>query len=317
MSAFLVFLWLAAGVDLQVHTDCPSRAEVSSELDRLAGPGTGDSPPRPSLGPPLSADLTPSDQGLAISLRNQTGELLAQRTLAGSGSCADLAAAAAVIIATWQGEMRADLGPELPSSPGPRRTRSTPEPSSVAATITASPPSPPVPPMSERPWEVGAAVLGAHAGDVSAGAVIDVQVGRAGSSLGGRAALLVEGSHAVALGPEPGRARWSRAALDAGLKERVWLGALAFDVRAQIEAAVIRLQGDGFSTNYDQTGVEVGVGLGGRLAWPQGRFAPFVGFDAWTWPGRQAVIASGTGFEASLPRFELQVSAGVSLGRFR
>src|SRR5262245_7449914 len=100
-------------MDLTGETDCPSRGDVARELDRLA--------PDPAPGgintPKTSAEIQRGPGGLSITLRGPDGDLLARRTVATSGSCAELATAAAVVITAWQGDLRPDLGPGLPEVP--------------------------------------------------------------------------------------------------------------------------------------------------------------------------------------------------------
>jgi hypothetical protein len=304
---------LAVAVDLLTATDCPSRADVAAELARLGSAPPGSSAEQQN-GPLLSAEIRWVGDGLSIALRTPQGTLAAQRTLARSGSCLDLAAASAVVIAAWQGEMRGDLGPELPATQqrAAARPAPLPEPSISTAASVGS-----VPERARRPWEVGVGVVGSRESDFAPGLAIDAEVGRPQSRLAGRLGLVATGAHALPVGPVPGQSLWSRAAVDLGARERLWLGDSALDGHVAVAIALIRLEGAGFGANYTQTGFDFGVGAGIRWAWATPRLAPFVGLDALAWPSQKSVTVAGSDAEARLPRFELLGAAGISFGRFR
>jgi hypothetical protein len=301
---------LAVAVDLLTATDCPSRAEIAAELAHLGSVASGPSSDKQDA-PRLSAEIRWVGDGLSIALRTPQGTLAAQRTLTRSGSCLDLAAASAVVIAAWQGEVRGDLGPELPASQqGAARPVPLREPSTSAAAWA-------VPERARRPWEVGVGVVGSRQGDLAPGLAIDAEVGRPQSRLAGRLGLVVTGAHALTLGPPPGQSLWSHAAVNLGVRRRFWLGDSALDGHLSVAVALIRLEGAGFGANYTQTGFDFGFGAGIRWAWPTRRLAPFVGLDALAWPSQKFVTLAGSDAEARLPRFELLGAAGISVGRFR
>jgi hypothetical protein len=309
----LFFPALALAVDLLTATDCPSRADVAAELARL-GSVAPESSAEQQSGPRLSAEIRWVGDGLSIALRTAQGTLAAQRTLARSGSCLDLAAASAVVIAAWQGEMRGDLGPELPASQHGAAARPAPlsEPTISTAAWTG-----PLPERARRPWELGVGIVGSREGDFAPGLAIDAELGRPRSRLAGRLGLVASGAHSLTLGPAPGQSRWSRAAVDLGVRERLWLGDSALDGHVAVAVALIRLEGAGFGANYTQTGFDLGFGGGIKWAWATPRLAPFVGMDALAWPSQKSVTVAGSDAEARLPRFELLGTAGISFGRFR
>ena len=314
MTIFIMPLLLGAAVDLHGSTNCPSRDDVAGELARLAGVAPDPSPSE-SHETRLSAEFGWLGEGLSIVLRTPQGVTMAERTLAREGSCPDLAVAVAVVIAAWQGEMRADLGPELPASEGaPRPHQGLP-----GASISKLGPRPASPLVQARSWlwEVGAAILASREDDFGPGMAIDAQLGPSQSGLAGRMGILASTGHALALGPSPGRSLWSRAALDLGLRNRTWFGDSALDGHVDLEAGLIHVEGTGYSTNYVRTGFDLGLGAGIRGAWALGRLAPFIELDGSLWPGRKAVTVAGTNAAGTLPRFELRAAVGVSFGRFR
>ncbi|MES1205252.1 MAG: hypothetical protein ABUS79_04880 [Pseudomonadota bacterium] len=331
---------VCAFVEVLSATTCPSREEVSSELSRLTTAATGASSreqeeqEKEQGGARLNAVLGAAGDGrdLSITLRASGGRLLAERTLARSGSCADMAAAAAVVIAAWQIEMRADLGPDLPAA----KAASVP-----SVPIRAGPPAltaAPAPALvgASRVWDIGVAALASREGaNFAPGLAVDAQVDLVHPGFGGRIGFILIGDHEVPLGPVPGRATWSRAAFEAGVRRRAWLGAVTLDGHVDVEGALLRVAGAGFASNYAIRGFDLGIGAGLRLAWPLGTaapatdgpsssrraiapfIAPFLGLEAWAWPGQKAVVAAGTGAEAALPVFEVRAAAGVMFGRFR
>jgi hypothetical protein len=311
----LLSLWFGAAVEVLGGGDCPAPSDVAAELARLAPPSAAtpsSTPPDGGDEPRLSAKLAWTGDDLTIELRTADGTLLAERRLARSGSCPDLAAAAAVVIVAWQGERRADLGPDFPPP------RAAPLPSTVVETGAISRSAPPLEPgRPVRPWEVGVAVLASSQDGPAPGIMIDGQLGTGRSGLAGRIGLLAAGAHTLSVGPVPGQSRWSRAALSLGLRDRIWSRSAALDGYVGLEGGLIRLEGAGFSTNYSRLGFDLGVGAGVRLAWSLGRVAPFLALGGSVWPGRKTVTVAGTTDEATLPRFELRASLGISFGRFR
>jgi len=316
MTISIMPLLLGAAVDLHASTNCPSRDDVASELARLAGAAPDPPASEESHETRLSAEFGWVGESLSIVLRSPQGVTMAERTLAREGSCSDLAVVAAVVIAAWQGEMRADLGPDLPAAEGVPRPSHRP-PGASASKFGPGPGSPPLPTRSWL-WEFGAAILASREDDLGRGMAMDAQLGPSQSGLAARVGVLASTGHALALGPSPGRSLWSRAALDLGLRKRAWFGDGALDGHVDLEAGLIRLEGTGYSTNYVRTGFDLGLSAGIRGAWTLGgRLAPFVEFDGTVWPGRKAVAVAGTDTEGTLPRFELRAAAGVSFGRFR
>jgi hypothetical protein len=307
-------LFVGAAVDLLTATDCPSRADVAAELARLA-PDPHASSAEDQEGPRLSAEIRWVGESLSIALRTPQGTLAAQRTLVRLGSCLDLAAASAVVIAAWQGEMRADLGPDLPAT---QQRASAPKATLTEASISATDQTAgSLPDRARRPWQIGVGIVASRDSDFAPGLVIDAELGRPQSRLAGRLGLVATGAHALTLGPAPGRSLWSRTAVDLGARERLWLGDSALDGHVAVAIALIRLEGAGFGSNYTQTGFDFGLGAGIRWAWATPRLAPFVGLDALAWPSQKSVTVAGSDAEARLPRFELLGTAGISFGRFR
>ena len=155
---------------------------MAAELARLR-PERQASSAEDEDGQHLSAEIRWVGVDLSIVLRTQKGTLAAHRTLVRVGSCLDLASAAAVVIAAWQGEMRADLGPDLPVS----QQRASPpkallsEASLSATTVTGAA----FPDRARRPWQVAMGIVASRAPDFASGLVIEAELGRPQSRLAG------------------------------------------------------------------------------------------------------------------------------------
>lgn len=348
MSPLLTLLG-ALAIEVTGPSTCPTPADVAVELARISAADTqpeGGSGPlvaeirRPApvsrLGIEAPAGSAP-DPRLWITLRGGDGAILTERTVTESGSCAELAAAAAVVIAAWQGERRPDLAPALPriSPPEPRPVAradtppSAERPTTAVATATATPPTTPNAAESGNapgdtptsalspPFEVGVAALAATAGDLVPGLRVDASVGSLGWGVAPRLAAALEVPHHLALGPSPGSVVWSRTSLALGLRKRSPVGRLTVDGQLHALGALTRVRGSGFDDNYAGSGFELGAGAGVQFGWPRRWYTPFVGIGASLWPSRTTVAATGIPMEVDLPSFDVSLALGVSFGRFR
>src|SRR5262245_47260340 len=90
-------LWSTAVV-VEGVTVCPSAAQVSDQLQALPVQHAASAPPDRAL-------LLESADGLHLELWSSSGRLLAKRLLPRRRSCAELAAATAVVITIWEREL--------------------------------------------------------------------------------------------------------------------------------------------------------------------------------------------------------------------
>lgn len=318
----LALLMMGGAVGVVGASTCPAPGDVTDALERLVAPEGG---PNREISPrdqQMTAEIrrpaaeTAAGAGgpatpLSITLRAQSGAVLAERVLAESGSCAELAEAAAIVIAAWERGLRPDLGPDLPQAPRGTIARS-PAPSPVA--VSGRP---------EWPIEVGIAALAAAAArDVSPGLQVDATVGTFGWGVAPRIVGSIEAPHERALGPAPGMTLWSRSTLGVGARKRIVVGAFALDGQAHTKVGFIRARGSGFEENYTRSGWDIGAGLGLQLVWPRRWIAPFLGLGATIWAGpKSAELVGSDGADplarTSLPRLDLSLALGVSVGRFR
>src|ERR1700690_1177274 len=93
-------LWLAyAPMEVIGSGDCPAPADVSRRLAEILPHPEGQSR---GPGAPHRARIERSQRGVHIELLLPNEERIAERDLEADGSCDDLAAALAVVIAAWE-----------------------------------------------------------------------------------------------------------------------------------------------------------------------------------------------------------------------
>jgi hypothetical protein len=267
-------------VRVEGTAQCPSPDEVTRALASM--PGTSQAG--------YIARLSAADAGLLVELVDEQGRVLRTRTLAGSAPCDELAAAAAVIISAWLGELRPP-----PAAAVPLRRR--PRPSPVR-------------------WEIGAGfVAGLTGTSFAPGGILDAQVAPRHGRFGGRIALLGAAPRELSLGA--GQARYARPMVQLGPDVRFEPWRMLLDLHAEASLAVLIVEGQGFTTSQRDLDIDVGLGGGARAAIRIGPVAPFLGVSVLGWLRDQQVQVTGLGERASLPRYELSFLAGVAFGVFR
>ena len=86
--------------------------------------------------------------------------------------------------------------------------------------------------------------------------------------------------------------------------------------RVQALAALLRVEGVGLTTTASDSSTQFGTAVGVHVGRPWGNATPWIGADLLLWPGRDHLEVTGLADQGQLPRFELQLAAGLSLGRF-
>jgi hypothetical protein len=164
-------------------------------------------------------------------------------------------------------------------------------------------------------YEASAAFLGALAGaDFAPGAMAEVMVAPGRTNFAARVAVLGTGMRNQPLAD--GRVAWTRVSLAIGPAWRLGRGRFVLDLHAEALAALLIVEGVGYSTTRQSFDVDPGLGAGARVAVRLGRFTPQVGVAVGGWLRQQQVHVTGTDLVAGLPRFEVFLSAGVGLGNF-
>lgn len=318
----MLFTTLALGLiagflEVDGAATCPSPIEVGERLAILLPVGV-------APGSPSSIDharINVFDGSLVIDLEASSG-LRSVRRLAANAPCGELADAAAVIIASLETQFRPELQPflvmptppplppPLPSAPPPPTGMPpSPAPASPTLAVTAAGP------VSRLRWDVAAGFAGAVAGPSFApGGTIEATIGRAATGFGGWASLVGVGTSNLPLGP--GQAAWTRPSLSVGAGYRLTRSRWTFDVHADAVAALLVVNGKGFTVTRQQYDFDPGLGGGVRAAVHVGATALFLGARAVGWLREQRVFVDGLAAAAVLPRYEVLLTLGLGRGRF-
>lgn len=295
MGGVLLGLGLLATLRVTAEGACPTAAAVEARLQPLL--------PQLQDVPPARAHLEPLDELLRVEVRSEDGALLTVRDLQRAAPCADLAAAAAVVIAS-----------ALLSAP---RTPALPQ---VSLVPSAPPRARPLPPAVRRPppqLDAGVALTAAAAGaGLAVGGALVVHAAPTGRDWGFRLGLAGTALRREALGAAEG-ALWTRAQLELGPRYRVRPGRLVIDVHAHAAAALVYVAGQGFAADYAGLGWDAGLGAGVRIGLPLRWAMPWLGVAATGYLRPQELRVVGLTESGALPRFDALLALGLSAGKWR
>ena len=312
-TSVLLFSLAPAGLEIVGDATCPAPTEVSQRLGELlpatAGWPAGTAPPD-GAAPAARVVVMRSATALRLVLLGPNANELATRELALNGSCDDLAAAAAVVVAAW----RADLNPDLP--PSVKLPAAEVSPPTTLAVV--APPAAPAPPRS---FSVGLGVIGSESGGAFAPGVALMGTLALGATAPVALDASVSGttSRSTDVGSFSGAASWSRATLALGpsltLRGKTHMRVA---LHAQLLAALLRVHGVGFADAGSDTTPELGVSGGARLeVLTSDTSALWLGLDVLGWPGQQRLIVQDAAMgKSALSRLEVVGGLGLSLGRF-
>jgi len=304
---WLVVLASGPAVTVNGDTTCPTAEEVSTRVAQLV-PAVDTTAPR---------DLARIEEAggvLRVSLLRPDGAVVATRELSRTASCADLAAAAAVVVAAWESDIHPEFMPSLGPA-APSKEVAAVVPAAVVRTPSKLTPARVV-------FEVGAALSGSLApggagAATAAGGLIVASVASSRRSVGLRLMLAGSSEREIPLGT--GRVLWRR--LVAGLGPDVRLTAastpIAVDLHAEALLSSLSARGEGFTDNLNDTGVDPGVGAGVRFAYGGHTVAPWLDLSFAGWLRGQRAVSKPDDASVPLPRVEAAVALGVSvfLGR--
>lgn len=287
----LCLLMPVATVVVGGETTCPTPARVAEKL-RAMSEGEGRAALSPAPG--RTAVLSRNKAGLVVTLRSADDDVLAQRQFEARASCEDLAAAAAVVVASWEGELRSE-GIEGISS----------------FALKDAPVLPPSPrPAGRLTVDVGAAVELNRAGSSSApGAWALASVGRRDRPLRLAVALFSQAQHALALGT--GEARWRRTGLAIGPRLESQRGRAWAAVEVSAYAGYLQLEGQGQGQNQRDVAWDAGAMSALRLGWRWKHASPWLSFGGSISPITRVVVVEPA-TESRLPAFALSLMAGFS-----
>jgi hypothetical protein len=291
MQPIAVALLLAAPpVAVVGNGPCPAPADVAARLEALL--------PADAAAAANVASIEDRGSLVRIALAAPDGSLVGERTLERAGSCADLAAAAAVVIASWQAAAHPEFVPAAPAvTPVPAVQATAPAPQASGGVR----------------WSADAGLALALDGEGTAGAaVLAFSLAPARWRLGLRAtaALTQAQEHALDLG----RARWSRWPLMAGPELRLVDGPVRLGAHVQAALALLRVEGRGYDQNLAHSSVAFGVGPGVRLGFGRGRWRPWLGVDLLLWPRSEKAFVGAGDPAFTLPWWQVLATGGVGFG---
>ncbi len=285
MLAVLILL-AAPPVTVVGDVTCPTPAEVAARLGPLL-PGETQSPDL--------AVLERVGPVLRISLSSPDGTVQGERRLEATGTCADLAAAAAVVIASFKSAIHAEFVATLP------------QPSRPPAVPIGAPPAARTLAVS---WAVGAggAVVVGDAAPVPAGILLG-SLHHDVSGMGLRAAAMLTGEHEAALGA--GRLHWSRWPLLLGPQVRLLDRLVSIDGHVQAAVGLLRLLGRGYAVDQAHASMAFGMGTGLGIKLRRRGLTPLLALDLLYWPGAETAYVESGGAEATLPRWQIAATLGI------
>jgi hypothetical protein len=288
------------GIDVVGDATCPAPDEVAAQVAALGPAPAGDAPTAKVI-------VARTARALRLELVGPNSNELATRELPAEGTCADLAAAAAIVVAAWRADLDPNLAPQvtLPASPSPAMPP-------VAIARAATPPA-----RAPRPFAIGLGLLASDAGDALApGAMLVGTVGLGWRGLALDASVSGTTSRSVDVGALSGAASWTRATLAIGPALQFGDARVRGDVHVQALAALLHVRGVDVPNAAADTTTEVGASAGGRVELVSGTTGVWLGLDAFGWPGDQRLSIANTNDSSQLPRLELVGSVGISLDRF-
>jgi hypothetical protein len=290
------------------ETGCPTPAEVAARVAALL-------PAVERNEPADVAHIEIAGDRMHVTLAQPDGTPLGERDIDARFPCADLAQAAAVVIATWESDVHPEFRPPAPPPPAP-----PPAPAAPPVAVVA----PPAPPAAAA-YDLGAGLAGSLAPS-SQGAGPALGTLAVGSwtpgarGLGGRAAVAWTADRELELGA--GNVRWRR--LTAALGPQVRFGTpatrWALDLHVEGLAAWLTAAGGGFTNDHRGDTFDPGVGAGARVLWFGDRAGDRTVL-AWLevmgagWLRRQTAFATPGVVNVTLPRFEAGLALGLAFGK--
>jgi hypothetical protein len=272
---------VAEPMPIEVHTsgNCPSSEAVIAELGRIAAA------PEETTSDRGRADIMESSRGVRVRLSSAADGTGGERSIETSADCGERALAVAVVIASWQTDLRSEVRLAIEAS--------TPSwfPSAGIAGVSVT--------SGIAPWAWGGG--------------LDLQMAHR-NGWGGRLAAWGTSYRAQALGTDSGQASWTRWVLGIGpvyeLDRKRWLLIAA----AQLAVARFVVRGENFATTRQDAGVDVGARLGIEVGFRRGAFVPCAGIAAVGWPRSHRVKALGVDDEKTLPKLDVLLAAGFRWG---
>jgi hypothetical protein len=290
----------APPIQVEGASQCPTPSQVADALMELL--------PQTEVAIPAVARVQAAGLDLQIELCTPSGEVLFSRRLTSSGTCADLATIAAVVIASWSAERNADVSLLQPGVPAPPR-------------------APPVAPLSPRnpPGASTGAARAAREFDLSAGlggwadgaGVVGsarLEAGLRGRRFGLRLGLWGETERSEII--ESRSVSWRRYGLSLGPTFALVKPPLMVEVRADVFGGLTKVDGHDFDVDGHSTGIAAGLAAGLRLGKATGRLRPWLELGGRYWLADQEITVTkpqNRVARTSLPVAEARLLVGLGV----
>jgi hypothetical protein len=297
IAAAGLFLFAVATSPVRVVNDgCPSGADVELALASMLTSSGVD---------PTSRDVAKLERGpdkLRVELADPQGVVIAERTLDGATSCAELGRMAAIVIASWE----SDVHPEF-ARPPVEIVRREPPPSADLG----------VPAPATATYDVAVGVTAGQADTPAPGASLGGAWFPRGVGLG----LWVLGAgdlaRTIAVGAH--EARWRRWTASLELARRWSPDGFVLDGHGGLMLGWLSTEGVDYTQNRSDSAVSLGVTAGIRGArWVSRRAAVWIDLRGFYFPRQDSIygaLAGPTMDEAAIPSWGGIASIGVALGR--
>jgi hypothetical protein len=303
IGAGVVSLLAIAASPVKVADDgCPSAAQVEAALTSMLSVSDA-APTRTDV-----ATLEHAQGALRIRLSDPDGAVIAERTLDGGASCAELGRMAAIVIASWE----SDVHPEFARQPTEiaRAERSPiPEPELSAPVPVAT--------LRAAAYDIAAGVTLGQADTLAAGATIGGAWFPRGVGLGVWVLGAGDLARTIAVGGH--EARWQRWTASLELARRWDRDGFVLDAHGGPTLGWVATEGVDYAQNLSDSALVVGGTAGLRTArWLSRHVAFWLDLRGFYFPRADSIYGTTAGApaaEAALPSWGGVVSAGVALGR--
>jgi hypothetical protein len=296
MFPALLGAWVYAALPVQVQSEaCPSGREVEQSLVSML-------PPLPANARPDVARVTIQGQGVHIELVNSDGAVVAERNLEQNGSCAELAALVAVVIASWE----SDVHPEFARP----HTELVPTFAVVSPPLRAAEPT--QIPASSYDLALGGAL--SFTDSFAAGGTLAGTWIPRGRGPGLRMSATAETQRSFVLGS--GRVNWRRWMGSAEVDWRFLRNRMTIDLHGGIGFGLLSAGGTGFFQSQSQLSFSPAATAGARLSWwVARRFSVWLDIAGLYWLRGQSVYSEPPISRQTIPSFQVAASLGLAIGK--
>jgi hypothetical protein len=269
-------LWVSAlAITVEGNTSCPEPGEVAARLLAVA----------PASRVPGRAVLIEAEGSLRVQLVRPNGTVVGERLLDSRYPCPELADAAALVLASWQGEL--DAAPVAAPALEARR---------------------PGRPGTGFFPEIGVGLVAAGPRPLSAGGSVTVGVSRGRWGLGFR--FIAADFHRQLIGG--GEISWNRSPVALSVRRRFGSDGLVLELDAGVAAAILFSRSQGLERNHATWTTDFGPTAGARLSYDAGSpILPFLGISTAAWVQPRVIQVNSTD-NRTLPQVDSWLVLGLA-----